>query len=455
MKEKIRICALLLAVVFGMMACDNKKEPYIKGAEDEKAIVQFSVITADISATNPLEVIDTIEGVIDEASKTVTLDFPSGSVVTWLVPTIKVSRYATVEPESGVPQNFTQPVYYTVTAYNGTTAQYMVTAVVHDANNEKSILSFRTENPDCEGVINETAKTVTLTYPEDTDVTHLVPMIEVSEGATIEPASGAEQDFTNPVEYTVTAMNGTTAVYVVTAIIQEIPSGPTGKTVLLNDYTGVRCVNCPAASEVAHNLQEQYRDRLIVMSIHAGYLAQPVGSFPDFTTEEGTTWYNNNSSNPLGSVDRVMLLQGHVLQDNDWSDAVSTAMEEAQTVEIRLNNTYNEATRTLTTTIDAQALETLSGELALTVCLVEDGIVGMQVTPSGLQTEYVHRHVFRGTLNGTYGESIQFDGDNQFSKSFSKQIPEIYDESNCYIVAYVYDNSQNMKILQTAMKKIK
>ena len=435
MKEKIKICALLLAVVFGMMACDKKKEPYIKGEEQKREILRFDV--------------GEVRGVIDEASKTVTLNFNDSTDVSHLVPTIVVSRYATIEPESGVAQDFTLPVYYTVTAFNGDTAQYMVTATVLDYTNKKSIVSFKTESPQCVGFIHEAAKTVTLIVPENTDVAHLVPMIEISEGATIEPASGVEQDFTHPVEYTVTAINGTTAVYTVTA------SEPMGKTVLLNDYTGVRCVNCPAASELAHGLQEQYGDRLIVMSVHAGYLAQPVGSFPDFTTEEGTTWYNNNSSNPLGSVDRVMLLQGHVLQDNDWSDAVSTAMEEAQTVEIRLNNTYNEATRTLTTTIDAQALETLSGELALTVCLVEDGIVGMQVTPSGLQTDYVHHHVFRGTLNGTYGESIQFDGDNQFSKSFSKQIPETYDESRCYIVAYVYDNSQNMKILQTAMEKIK
>ena len=441
MKKIIRKGLLLLALVSCLSACDVKKEPYIEGEEQKKEILRFDV--------------GTVEGVIDEASKTVTLDFDGGTDVSHLVPTIEVSRYATVSPESGVAQDFSLPVYYTVTAFDGTTAQYMVTAVVHDAENEKSILSFRVDEPECEGVINEAAKTVTLTFPEGTDVTQIVPTIVVSEGATVEPASGVAQDFTNPVEYTVTALNGTSVVYVVTAIVQEEPVGPTGKTVLLNDYTGIRCSNCPRASEIAHQLQEQYEGRLIVMSVHAGFLAMPTGNMPDFRTPEGTEWYNNNSSNPLGSVDRVKLLPNYTLQENDWGNAVSAAMEETQTVEIKVNNTYDEASRMLTTTINAQALETLSGELALTVCLVEDSIVGIQATSNGYQEDYVHRHVFRGTLNGTYGENIQFDGENQFSKSFSKEIPEGFDDSHCHIVAYVYDNSQNMKVLQTAMESVK
>ena len=172
MKKITHIIIVLLAVAFGMAACDIMEEPYLKGAEDEKEITLFQV--------------EEVLGVIDQDAKTVVLDFPGGTDVSHLTPVIEVSTYATVEPQSGVAQDFTEPVYYTVTAFNGTTAQYRVEAVVHDADNEKSILSFRVEDPACEGVINEMAKTVTLTLPENTDVTALVPVIEVSEGATVE-----------------------------------------------------------------------------------------------------------------------------------------------------------------------------------------------------------------------------------------------------------------------------
>ncbi len=48
------------------------------------------------------------------------------------------------------------------------------------------------------------------------DLTALKPTIEISAGATVSPASGVAQDFTVPVNYTVTAQDGTTKIYTVT-----------------------------------------------------------------------------------------------------------------------------------------------------------------------------------------------------------------------------------------------
>jgi hypothetical protein len=59
--------------------------------------------------------------------------------------------------------------------------------------------------------------------PFDTEVTKLKPEIAVSEKATISPKSGQEQDFTNPVIYTVMAENGTTRRYKVSVVLGEAP----------------------------------------------------------------------------------------------------------------------------------------------------------------------------------------------------------------------------------------
>lgn len=50
--------------------------------------------------------------------------------------------------------------------------------------------------------------------PNSTDRTSLAPEIVIT-GASISPASGTAQDFTNPVTYTVTAEDGTTQAYTV------------------------------------------------------------------------------------------------------------------------------------------------------------------------------------------------------------------------------------------------
>lgn len=435
----------MIATMLFLNACDVEKEPYIQGAEDERFILEFKV--------------DSVYGTVDEDNKMVRLDFPAGMDVTHLTPTIIISNYATIEPKSGVTQDFTNPVYYTVTAMSGATAQYMVEAIVHDADNEKSILSFRFDALDEDGIIDEVARRISFVLPAETDVTQLVPTIEVSEGATVEPASGVAQDFTNPVTYTVTAQNGTTAAYTVMVIVEGGDVEPTGKMVLIKDFTGARCVNCPAAAEYAHNLQHQLdEDHIFIMSVHAGFLAQPMGQFPNFLTDEGTEWYNNHDSNPLFTVDHVALTDGNSLKVEQIDTPVVTALDEEQSFEIVIGRQFDPTSRQLQVNIQAVSLTDRDGHFFITACLVEDNIVGWQIIPGGTDKEYVFHNVFRGTLNGAYGESFEdhhVDSDDTFSFSYNTEINADYNADECYVVVYVYDRNQGDKILQTAVKKIK
>jgi hypothetical protein len=72
------------------------------------------------------------------------------------------------------------------------------------------------------GSVNPINKTVSSMVDGNT-FTNLVPTITVSASATISPESGIAQDFTNPVDYTVTAEDGTVAVYTVTIESSIIP----------------------------------------------------------------------------------------------------------------------------------------------------------------------------------------------------------------------------------------
>jgi len=67
----------------------------------------------------------------------------------------------------------------------------------------------------------------------DTPVNLVAPLITISDGASISPASGVAQDFTSPVIYTVTAEDGSTKEYEVTLEVEEFEyelgdEGPTG-----------------------------------------------------------------------------------------------------------------------------------------------------------------------------------------------------------------------------------
>jgi len=84
-------------------------------------------------------------------------------------------------------------------------------------SDEKEILSFSLEEQAVSGTINSTDLTIMLVVPSGTSVTSLTPTI-VHTGITVEPASGASQDFTYPVTYTVTAENGKKTYYTTTIL---------------------------------------------------------------------------------------------------------------------------------------------------------------------------------------------------------------------------------------------
>lgn len=238
------------------------------------------------------------------------------------------------------------------------------------------------------------------------------------------------------------------------------PFTPSGgdKTVLIKDFTGVRCNNCPAAAETAHELQHQLgEEKVFILSVHAGPMAQPMGNFPDFLTDEGTAWYGDHDSNPLFSVDHIALTEGNTLGVAQIDAPVSEALSEPQTFDISMMNDYDASTRQLKVEANVRATSDYEGQLYVTLCLVEDSLVGWQTTSTGLNQEYVFRNVFRGNLNGFDGDLFSngqtfFEDEKTFSQTLV--LDTLYNAEQCYVMGYIYDKADG-KILQTAMGKIK
>ena len=133
---------------------------------------------------------------------------PIGTDVSSLVPTITVSDRATVSPMSGSSRNFTKPVKYVVTAEDKYTKKEYTVTVEVEKSHEAQILEFSIKNR--EGSIDHAQKTIEVWVSKNEDVTALTPKIKISERAKVEPESGAVQNFTNPIDYKVTAEDGTT-----------------------------------------------------------------------------------------------------------------------------------------------------------------------------------------------------------------------------------------------------
>jgi hypothetical protein len=85
---------------------------------------------------------------------------------------------------------------------------------------EKQITSFVIN--EVSGVIDDMALTIEITLPVGTTVNALSPEIEF-EGLSVSPGDGVEQDFSSPVTYTVTAIDGSSIEYIVTVTVAVSP----------------------------------------------------------------------------------------------------------------------------------------------------------------------------------------------------------------------------------------
>ena len=232
--------------------------------------------------------------------------------------------------------------------------------------------------------------------------------------------------------------------------------------VLLEDYTGVRCDNCPEAAEVASQLLEHNEGHLVVLGVHPKTnLQNPAGGYPDFRTNDGQQWCStfNISTFPNGLVSRT----GGVLGAAQWTSAVNDIVGGDAPIRLIVKTEYDNATRELKVSIHSKFLQTVeSNDVRLTVCMMEDNIIGKQKTESGVVENYNHRHVFRGTADGlTWGSKLggnaaRIEAGRNFVTNMKFKLSDEYNAEEFYIVAFISDfNTSTKEILMAAETKIK
>jgi hypothetical protein len=162
--------------------------------------------------------LDGFEGTVDLSTRSVVVRLPEVYNTSKMkVTSLAVSEGAVCNVKTGDVLNM--DAAKVVSVKNGDMFLNWTVSVLHD---EAEITQF-TINDIYNGTIDQSTRTITVYVPATVDITSLVPTITCSINATVSPASGIAQDFSQPVEYTV-KNNASECTYTVTVISIDKPA---------------------------------------------------------------------------------------------------------------------------------------------------------------------------------------------------------------------------------------
>ncbi len=240
------------------------------------------------------------------------------------------------------------------------------------------------------------------------------------------------------------------------------PNNPK-RNILIEDFTGHLCANCPAAAEKAKELEKANDGQVIVIGIHGeGTFTSTTSGLPgftyDFTTPEGTemdAFFGASAKGlPVGMISRRDLDNSKLLGSSKWPAAVEAVKNLDAIAYVDVHARYQEDDDEIIC-IDTK-VDVLGGydaDLIVVSTVLEDSIVGYQINGSeGPISDYVHMHVMRSAPLGAFGTPIgtaPYTSNDEFTQRVSIQKGADWVAKNLKVISYIY-NKETYEILQVA-----
>lgn len=245
------------------------------------------------------------------------------------------------------------------------------------------------------------------------------------------------------------------------------------RNVLIEDFTGQKCIYCAPAADTAHALHEENPYRVLTTAIHAGQgdgssPAQP-GQFQLEDLEFTQVLYNQDgldmgqyfgydwpgsafTQNPSGNVSRVEIGGQIFSLQTGWRSRINAIINSQLKVNLQSHANFypaqsgNNNRNAVFLHTEVEVLDPLLNpdSLYTVVYLVEDSIIGKQKLPPPAPTDenYVHRNVMRDCVGtswrGARLSTVPPEG-TKYYFNYSFEIPSQYNPYNMHLLIYVRD----------------
>lgn len=220
------------------------------------------------------------------------------------------------------------------------------------------------------------------------------------------------------------------------------------KKVLVEEFTGQFCPNCPLGHEALKNIKALYGNNAVIVSIHSGDMAFDDPDYglktPDgdaYASQYGIDYYPSAIVNKMGEV---------MTDRSKWQGAVFSAARKSLSAGITISAHLTDGnTLEVESTLTSKA-GNLDAKYQLWV--TEDSITSLQLDGEEYIAEYVHNHVYRASLNGVGGESVSIS-ESGTTLSHSIRTDARWTQKHLNIVAFIYNADGVLQAEETKVKE--
>ncbi len=232
-----------------------------------------------------------------------------------------------------------------------------------------------------------------------------------------------------------------------------VSTNPENKNVILEEYTGINCVWCPAGHIIAQNIQDNNPNDVSLINIHVGGFANPSSGQPDFRTPFGSAIANAAGANfyPSGSINRhVFSGNSSAMGRDQWSSRANQILGESSYVNVGVEASIDISNNELTVHVEAYYTGNSPEDTnKLNIALLQNNTKGPQ-TGGNMGNEYIHMHRLVWMVTGQWGVDIAPTTIGTFiDETFTYTIPTEYngifaDVAEMEVVAFLTETTQEV-----------
>lgn len=229
------------------------------------------------------------------------------------------------------------------------------------------------------------------------------------------------------------------------------------KRLLVEDFTAVRCNNCPKAANVIKSLKAEYGDTVIALGIHCNRdFSRPYeASDEDYRLEKGQAIYEwfDRPPQPSGMLDRHNFpgKSEVVLDYQSWESLAPKRLNQQPKANIYLKKNLSRKEQEVKVTVRTRFQASLTNTAYLSLMITEDKIEDVQLGPDQKRPDYEHNHVVRHIQTPAQGLTlVETPREKQVvAKGFVMPLKDNWKLPDLNIVAFVHVKDSQGPVLQT------